>query len=46
MRSVPVRCPALRHAGHAAEPLDGVGDPLVVGGDDDGVDAARLARAP
>ena len=45
MRSVPVRCSALRHPHRAAEGGDGVGDAPVVGGHDDLVHAARLPRA-
>ena len=43
-RSVPVRCPGLRQPHDAAERLDRVRDALVVGGDDDGIDARGVGR--
>ena len=46
MRSVPVRWSGRVIRDDAAEALDGRGDPLVVGRDDHGVDAARRRGAP
>ena len=45
MRSVPVGESALRHPRDAAEAFHRGRNPLVVGGDDDRVDAAGLGRA-
>ena len=46
MRSVPVRCPVCCQPDDSAEFHDRGSNPLVIGGHDDRIDAARISGAP